>query len=257
MTDSLAPLELELAILSRQGGRNYNEDACGHWHSDGHLCCVVADGAGGHGGGDLASKLAVRYVIGAFAANPRHDAEAVRDIVLRANRTVIAERARSAFPNMHTTLAALFFDLDDARARWGHAGDTRVYVFRNGRVATRTLDHSLVQSLVDAGHLAADAARNHAQRSELYSALGTEEDQFVSTVSEPAWLMRPGDVFLMCTDGVWEYVADATLEATLAAAPSPQAWMQALEAAVLAGAAHKPSHDNFTALTVWISTQAG
>ena len=54
-------LQLELALLSRQGGRDYNEDACGHWHGDAQLCCVVADGAGGMGGGDVASKLVVRH----------------------------------------------------------------------------------------------------------------------------------------------------------------------------------------------------
>ena len=46
-------LGMEVAILSDKGGRSYNEDACGHWHSDRHLCCVLADGAGGHGGGDV------------------------------------------------------------------------------------------------------------------------------------------------------------------------------------------------------------
>ena len=63
-------MQMELATLSRRGGRNYNEDACGHWHSDSHLCCVVADGAGGHGGGDKASRLAVQYILGAYAAAP-------------------------------------------------------------------------------------------------------------------------------------------------------------------------------------------
>ena len=63
-------MQMELATLSRRGGRNYNEDACGHWHSDSHLCCVVADGAGGHGGGDKASKLAVQFILGAFAGTP-------------------------------------------------------------------------------------------------------------------------------------------------------------------------------------------
>ena len=62
-------MQLELAILSRRGGRSYNEDACGHWHSDSHLCCVVADGAGGHGGGDRASKLAVQQLISAYAGD--------------------------------------------------------------------------------------------------------------------------------------------------------------------------------------------
>ena len=63
-------MELDIAILSRQGGRPYNEDACGHWNSDQHLVCVVADGAGGHGGGDIASRLAVQHVLERFVAQP-------------------------------------------------------------------------------------------------------------------------------------------------------------------------------------------
>ena len=63
-------MQIELAILSRRGGRNYNEDACGHWHSDHHLACVVADGAGGHGGVDQASKLAVQNILSTYAAAP-------------------------------------------------------------------------------------------------------------------------------------------------------------------------------------------
>ncbi|WP_084544804.1 PP2C family protein-serine/threonine phosphatase [Derxia gummosa] len=250
------PIELELALLTRPGGRDQNEDACGHWHSDSRLCCVVADGAGGHGGGDVASKLVVRYVIGAFAANPRDDAQALRELIVRSNRTVIAERTRGGTAHMHTTLAALFINLDQAIARWCHVGDTRVYAFRAGRIAMRTVDHSLVQSLVDAGHLAPESARGHPSRSELYSALGTEEDQLISSVQEPAWPLQAGDVLLICTDGLWEYVDDATLESTLRVCATPHDWMQALEAAVLAGAARKPSHDNFTALTVWITRAA-
>src|SRR6201999_3251102 len=71
-------VQMELATLSRRGGRNYNEDACGHWHSDSHLCCVVADGAGGHGGGDKASKLAVQFILAAFAATPEGSADSIQ-----------------------------------------------------------------------------------------------------------------------------------------------------------------------------------
>src|ERR1035441_10921136 len=84
---------MELATLSRRGGRNYNEDACGHWHSDSHLCCVAADGAGGHGGGDKASKLAVQFILGAFAASPDGDADAIQRMIVATNRSIIQHRA--------------------------------------------------------------------------------------------------------------------------------------------------------------------
>jgi len=247
-------VQMELATLSRRGGRSYNEDACGHWHSDSHLCCVVADGAGGHGGGDKAARLAVQYILGAYAEAPEITADAIERTLVETNRNIIAHRADAAVQqNMHSTVVSLFVDLDENAASWGHCGDSRLYVFRAGRIVSRTRDHSLVQSLVDSGLLASEQMRSHPQRSELLSALGVAEDDLQISVSPKPWGVQPGDVFLLCTDGLWEYVDDPQIEAALRAASSPNAWLHALEQAVLAGASHKPSHDNFTALAVWVS----
>ncbi len=247
-------MQMELATLSRRGGRNYNEDACGHWHSDRHLCCVVADGAGGHGGGDKASKIAVQFILGGFAAQPESSGDAIKRIIVDTNRSIIQHRADDrALQNMHSTVVALFIDLEARVGAWGHCGDSRLYVFRGGRIAARTKDHSLVQSLVDGGMLAPEGMRSHPQRSELLSALGVGEEDLTVSVSPQPWSVEPGDVFLLCTDGLWEYVEDAQLEAALAAAASPLAWLHELEKNVLHGAAHKPRHDNFTALAVWVS----
>lgn len=249
---SPAHIELDLAILSRQGGRSYNEDACGHWNSDQQLCCVVADGAGGHGGGDRASKLAVQFLLHECARQPVNGPARIHDMLLQANRHIISQRqAGSVLENMHSTVVSLFIDLDNQTALWGHVGDSRLYVFRRGQLRTQTRDHSLVQSLLDAGIIRADQMRQHEQRSELLCALGSEETDLHIGVSPDAWLIAPGDVFLLCTDGLWEYVDEHELERTLQQAADPQAWLATLEALVLKNAAHKPRHDNFSALTVW------
>ena len=247
-------MQMELATLSRRGGRSYNEDACGHWHSDSHLCCVVADGAGGHGGGDKAARLAVQFILGTYAKAPDITKESIERTLLETSRTIIAHRADDAAQqNMHSTVVSLFMDLDLSVAAWGHCGDSRLYVFRGGRIVSRTRDHSLVQSLVDGGLLQPEQVRGHPQRSELLSALGVADDDLQISVSPEPWRVVAGDVFLLCTDGLWEYVEDAELETALGSSVSPHAWLQALEQQVLAHAAHKPSHDNFTALAVWVS----
>ncbi|QHJ00973.1 SpoIIE family protein phosphatase [Xylophilus rhododendri] len=246
---------IELAILSRPGGRNYNEDACGHWHSDRHLCCVVADGAGGHGGGDVAARIAVRHVIEQFAAAPVMDSAEVEHLLLDTNATVIRHRADApAQAQMHSTVVSLFIDLERAEALWGHAGDSRLYLFREGRVFQRTSDHSVVQSMVDAGVLQPEQARTHARRSELLSALGSAPEHLHLSAAPAPCPLLPGDVFLMCTDGLWEYVDDAELCRTLQAAEHPQAWLAELEQSVLRNAAamNKPGHDNFSGISVWI-----
>ena len=245
-------IALDVATLTRRGGRKHNEDACGHWHSPSHLCCVMADGAGGHGGGDKASKLAVGNILEVFAAGPGIAPALVERLIAGANRSIIDHRADDrTVRNMYTTVVVLAADLPSGRVVWGHCGDSRLYAFRAGRIAARTRDHSLVQSLVDGGMLAPEEMRSHPQRSELLSALGVEVEDLQVAVSAEAWHLQPGDVFFLCTDGLWEYVDDAQLEASLAAAADPLAWLHALEQRVLEAAVKKPRHDNFTALTAW------
>ncbi|MDP9901031.1 PP2C family protein-serine/threonine phosphatase [Variovorax ginsengisoli] len=250
---------IELAILSRPGGRGYNEDACGHWHSERHLVCVVADGAGGHGGGDIAARIAVRHIIERFAAAPVMLPGEVQALLLETNATVIRHRADGAAQaNMHSTVVSLFIDLQRAEASWGHAGDSRLYLFRDGQLLSHTHDHSVVQAMVDAGALTPGQMRTHPRRSELLSALGSAPEHLHLSAEPAPCALRPGDVFLLCTDGLWEYVDDAEMCQSLAAAEHPQAWLQALEQAVLRNAAaqQKPGHDNFSGISVWVGAAA-
>jgi serine/threonine protein phosphatase PrpC len=255
MTTVAAPV-IELAILSRPGGRDHNEDACGHWHSDRHLVCVVADGAGGHGGGEVAARIAVRHIVERFAAAPVTDPDGVEALLLDTNAAVIRERIHgTAQAQMHSTVVGLFIDIQRAEALWGHAGDSRLYHFRDGRLVSRTHDHSVVQSMVDAGVLAPELMRTHPRRSELLSALGSDPAHLHLSAETSARALLPGDVFLLCTDGLWEYVDEAEMCRSLADAEHPQAWLAALERAVVdnAAAQHKPRHDNFSGVSVWFS----
>lgn len=254
MMDTEIPPIIELAVLSRPGGREYNEDACGHWHSERHICCVVADGAGGHGGGDVASRLAVQHIISQYAAAPLSRPDEVHDLLHDTNLTVINRRSDAPqLANMHSTVVCLFIDLEAGHALWGHAGDSRLYLFRDGQMLAHTRDHSMVQSLVDAGMLRDDQVRNHPQRSELLSALGSPPEQLLVTTAAKPWSLRPGDIFLLCTDGLWEYVNEVEMCASLVRSQNPQAWVSALEALVLkrAAAQNKANHDNFSAISVW------
>jgi serine/threonine protein phosphatase PrpC len=246
-------MQIELALLSQPGGRPYNEDACGHWHSDRHLCCVLADGAGGHGGGDVASKLAVSHILNRYAQSPCHDPAALMALLQDTNRELLAHRNdRPELRQMHSTVVALSIDLQSRTALWGHCGDSRLYAFRDGRIARRTHDHSLVQSLIDAGMLTEAEAQHHARRSELYSALGTQGDDLRVSVEPQAWPLARRDVLMLCTDGLWEWVPDPQIEAALAGAADPHVWLASLEQQVRQATAGRPSHDNFSALAVWL-----
>ena len=96
-----------------------------------------------------------------------------------------------------------------------------------------------------------DQARTHPKRSELRSALGIDGAALLVDHSGQPRPVDAGDVFLLCSDGVWEHVTEQCLEDTLRDAATPRAWLAALEQAVGAATRDKSSHDNFTALTVW------
>jgi serine/threonine protein phosphatase PrpC len=246
----------ELALLSRQGGRADNQDACGHWHSGGRLCCVVADGAGGHGGGGVAAKLVVRHIIDQASLAPLARADEVHDLLIDTNVQLRRHQSESdGTADMHSTVVALFVDLTGREALWGHAGDSRLYLFRDGQMLSHTRDHSMVQTMVDAGLLMPEQIRTHPRRGELQSALGCQpEDLLVSAAAQP-WPLQPRDAFLLCTDGLWEYVDEAELCASLSRAHDPAGWLEQLEQLVLQHAADRgrSEHDNFSGIAVWIN----
>lgn len=243
-------MELEMAVISKPGGRSGNEDACGYRTSESRCCWVVSDGAGGHGGGDVASKTVVKSILRDFAGLSSVSEEAIKGLVARANSAVLnQQRHRSRFSGMRATVAMLVIDLEERRALLGHLGDTRVYCFRDARLLSQTRDHSVMQSMVDAGYGDDNALRDHPARNVLLYALGSEDDMFPS-VSEQMLPIDDGDVFLLCTDGLWEYVREETMESLLAASSSAQMWLEALEQELLVHA--RDGHDNYSAIAVWI-----
>lgn len=247
-------LALDVALVTDRGGRKVNEDACGHWHSDRQLCCVLADGAGGHGGGDLASKLAVSELIGRFSTAPTRDADALGALVQQTNAALIDhKKAGTPSADMHSTAVCLVIDFVAHQAHWAHAGDSRLYWMRDGRVHRRTRDHSLVQMMVDAGTLAEEGMMDHPQRSHLRSALGVAPEHLLVSSAASDGPVQSGDVFMLCTDGLWEYMADTALEQTLQASHSARDWLEKLGTTVMAAPARKANHDNFTALVVWVA----
>jgi PPM family protein phosphatase len=242
-------VEIEIVTLSQQGGRTYNEDVHGQWNDGQYIACLVADGAGGHGGGDVAADIARSSILGGFSVNPQLNGDALRALLLRANAAIVARQSEGAkLASMRTTVVLAVIDLHREELMWAHCGDSRAYLFRDAKLLTRTTDHSLVQQLVSTGMLDDEGARLHPQRNLLLSALGAADGDLEITVSD-AMKMLPGDVLLLCSDGVWEPIGDALFEELLRSAASPRSWLQQLDESVRANA--KPGHDNYTALTLW------
>lgn len=245
-------MKLEIAALSKQGGRSHNEDACGYWTSDAGCCWVVSDGAGGHGGGDVAAKTVVSNILRDFAACPAVAPERISDLILRANQAVLLEQATSqATRNMRATAAVLEIDNVTETATWGHIGDTRIYVFRGCRVLFQSRDHSVLQGMIDAGYGDASLLRSHPRRGVLLHALGGDEPMPPTPIDERALFLHEGDAFLLCTDGLWEHVVEPRMAQALAGAADASGWLAALEADVRQHA--RPGHDNYSAIALRVS----
>ena len=243
-------MEIEIVTLSKQGGRDYNEDVHGHWHNGHFVACLVADGAGGHGGGDVAAAVARGSILGGFAALPSLDEGAMRRLLEQANLDVVARQAEGGkLASMRSTVVLAAVDLEQHALVWAHTGDSRAYLFRGGSIVARTTDHSLVQQMVASGMLDDEGARQHPQRNMLLSALGSVREPPEITVSERMRL-QAGDVLLLCSDGVWEPLGDERLIDSLHVSRTPAQWADALDAQVQARA--KPGHDNYTALVLWV-----
>lgn len=243
-------MRLELSVLSKPGGRRVNEDACGVWPSEatGACYCVVSDGAGGHGGGDVASKLVVERVLGWFQQRPEVSGEAIAAALAAANQAVMDLQKRDErLADMRATAVVLAVDTQRMLACWGHLGDSRLYCFRGKRIIVQTRDHSVVQTMVDAGFVEPAELRNNARRNALLAALGQEEG-FGPNVEGELQAIQAGDVFLLCTDGLWQCVAENEMERVLELAATPEQWLYGLENAVLAQAPE--GHDNYSAIAV-------
>jgi serine/threonine protein phosphatase PrpC len=242
-------MELEILTLSKIGGRSRNEDACGVWSNHDACFLVLSDGAGGHGGGDVASKLVVKHALSWFRATPACTGPAVEAALRAANSAIVDEQRREQrLQDMRATAVVLVINTARAEATWGHLGDSRLYCFRNYHIVAQTRDHSVVQSMVDAGYLPAQDLRSAPDRSKLLAALGDAE-HFEPSIEPGTLPLFDGDAFLLCTDGFWEYVQEDEMETALIASTSAEEWLRALESSVLGRG--RPGQDNYSAIAVW------
>jgi serine/threonine protein phosphatase PrpC len=180
--------------------RRRNEDA---WVCQPPLF-AVADGMGGARGGEIASRLAATALGETVDGSGE---ERVVALIQKANRQVY-ERARedADASGMGTTITVAL--VEDGVVAIGHVGDSRLYLIRDEKVEQLTEDHSLVAELVRSGRLSPEEADTHPQRSVITRALGTDPDVDVDSFSVEG---RPGDVFLICSDGLTSMVDDETI----------------------------------------------
>ncbi len=189
---------------SRKGSRKVNQDRIAYTFSRDTLLLVVADGMGGHAGGEIAAQIAVRLFIERFQqeAKPilKNPLKFLQDTMLRAHAALGSYANQfSMLETPRTTCVCCI--VQAGHAYWGHVGDSRLYLFRQGGLIGATKDHSKVQYLVDQGIIGADEVVSHPDRNKIFSCLGGLVDPVIDLSRRTP--LRNGDIIFMCTDGLW------------------------------------------------------
>jgi protein phosphatase len=235
------------AVLSDVGRvRERNEDLA--LVEPGRGIYLLADGMGGHPDGNLAARIAVetamKYLTAKrVAGRPRDRGDKLANAIRQANEAILARsEAAEGVAGMGTTLACVW--LGKRWAHVAHVGDSRVYRIRSGEAERLTRDHTVVQALVDRGDLDPGAPEVMQLGHILTQAVGLDHD-IEPVVCKRA--SRPGDVYLLCSDGLSDLVPDAAIAAIVAAAGED---LEAGVEALIATALSAGGHDNITVVLV-------
>lgn len=216
------PFQIESSFQTDTGRcRGHNEDSLGSFSLDDGasptspgLLAVLADGMGGHKAGEVASSMAVDIVGKTFLAQRHDDPLKVLQICFAEANQAIYTRAKhdQDLKGMGTTCTALY--IKDDQAGYAHVGDSRLYCLRDNGLRLLTEDHTLVNKMLKDGLISVDDARNHPDRSVLTRALGTSADVKIAS-SEALFTVQAGDIYLLCSDGLYDLVDDEEISQAL------------------------------------------
>ncbi len=233
---------------SRKGSRKVNQDRIAYTFSRDTLMLVVADGMGGHAGGEIAAQLAVRLFIERFQqeAKPilKNPLKFLQDTMLRAHAALGSYA--NQFSMLETPRTTCVCSIVQAgHAYWAHVGDSRLYLFRQGGLIGATKDHSKVQYLVDQGIIGAEEVVSHPDRNKIFSCLGGLVDPVIDLSRRTP--LRNGDILVMCTDGLWSVFEQREIATWLTSTPILTTAPQMLREGEKRGG---PDGDNLSAIIV-------
>jgi serine/threonine protein phosphatase PrpC len=200
-----------------KGDREYQQDQIAlikHQRVNGCILAVVADGMGGRSGGRKASDqvmMTAKQLFDRYDPDT-DDAGATLTQIVEEAHIVIRLTAISSEEEPHSTLAAFLINAK-GDCHWVHTGDSRIYHYHGNRFVKRTMDHSYVQVLVNRGEITEEQAAVHPQSNILMGCLGIDIDPPVDSHFIPQ--LRPGDVIMACSDGVWHYFNNGELGSVL------------------------------------------
>ena len=237
------------SYLSEKGDRDKNEDCVRIIKKDReNWLFLLADGLGGHGGGEIASAFVVREAGDCYDQSPDSCPDLGLCFEHAQEKLLRKQQEEERTGALKSTLVML--ELGHDQARWGHIGDSRLYYFTQRKLAARTLDHSVPQILALSGEIRDEDIRRHPDRNRLLRVMGSDWETSSYQLSDPI-SCRGDEAFLLCSDGFWEYIDEGQMETCLAASENPGQWLGKMRDIVLRNGQGQ-TMDNFSAVTVML-----
>lgn len=220
------------------GGRSPNEDSVGSFTSGAFSSWIAADGLGGHSSGEVASAKAVKTM------------EIVINNCSEMNRSFMEEsfhKLNDAILSLGGPLTTAVCAFSDGKKLWyGNNGDSRFFFIRDKEVLYHTNDHSIAFVAYLSGNITYEEIPTHPAQNRLFHSLGNETDFYGEFYPEIE--LRPGDAFLLATDGFWELITDEEILRTLNISPTPQEWLSTMLDIIQSRL--KSNSDNYSAVCV-------
>ncbi len=243
-------MQVEIGRTSRLGNRRVNQDRIEIIETREGVVLVLGDGLGGKPGGDLAAQLLVDTVSEELALNPlpAENPEAfLKELLRRAHHKILIAGGEQKPPIEPGTTAVICL-IQNGMGWWAHAGDSRLYLFRDGLPLYRTTDHSYVEQLYQEGRISLKKLQSHPMRNYVTQCLGLSTHTPEITANKGI-AIKEGDVFLLCSDGFWDPLDDAQIGTLLEQDKLDLALNNLAERAE---AASYPKSDNATAVAMRI-----
>lgn len=252
----------EIAQYTDRGGRLTNEDRLSVEKSGNVLCVTVADGVGGHGGGSTAATVVTKKMAELFRSMWACQGEEIEDNFSAFREPEIREKMAAALTivnetvvsmqtsgcSMQATCVTLWVECrkdGGCNAIWAHVGDSRLYLFVDGKLNMRTKDHSLAELW----KYDPDRKKRHVARNIIWQAMG-EKDEIKPDISELQVIRGRKTAFLLCSDGLWECVGENRIVQALRVSKTPEDWLERLREQMKKSKSQ--NYDNNTAVAVFV-----
>ncbi|MCQ2521729.1 MAG: protein phosphatase 2C domain-containing protein [Lachnospiraceae bacterium] len=218
-------MKFDVFAYTNKGGRSYNQDHVSFRTIEQNGIFVVADGLGGHSFGELASEIVCNTMVEEWDGTFQPDQKGwLQEKIIESNRRILKEQEERNSV-LKSTVVALSVVGD--KAVWANVGDSRLYYVHEGEVQSYTNDHSVAYKKYKGGEITRQEICTDPDQSALLRTVGSE-DRCKPEIYAPETSIVPGDAFLLCSDGMWEFIRDGEIGIDLQRAVNAEAWAKHL-----------------------------